>query len=250
MVNRMRYKTERELADALSAELQERKGQFGFSAVYVKDCEMYKAGNPLWGRVQEEQWIRNLRIGCDWRSIVDNLSKRYNAEWREGLMEEVYGGEEGSHGGSRYRRYNAFFETLARDGERFYLITNPYPNTKVLREYIVDGERYATKEELKIIEAYKKRNVHGEDRKQTEMGIPVEAQLGFRCYKLSGLHRLTLGSEVILWDCEYDDRCWLMSAERAVEDCRRYGCDCTELENMLRERKGVLAERTAAGARV
>lgn len=240
MVNKLFYKRERELADALSAELQERKGQFGFSAVYVKDCEMYKAGNPLWGRVQEEQWIRNLRIGCDWRSIVENLSKRYNAEWREGLMEEVYGGEEGSHGG-RYRRYNAFFETLARDGERFYLITNPYPNTKVLREYIVDGERYATKEELKIIEAYKKRNVHGEDRKQTEMGIPVEAQLGFRCYKLSGLHRLTLGSEPILWDGEYDSRRWDIELARTMDERRR-------LEEEMEE--GVPAERTAAGARI
>ena len=271
-------RNERELADAMSECLK--PSRLGYRIEYKKLLKLNKGRgknkNPYYGRVWERQIIINPRIGCDWMAILDALTKKYNPKWfAESHGEHVQEKE------SVYGYYNRFFNVLKSDGEKFYLKYNLYQNSVVKREWLVFDElsfksHVATAEEMsEIAEWLPKRTVRVDER-QEKRGIPEEKRLKWKSCRVTGIKCIWKGKDIVyrqwLWSTNPEEWLteYLTEGEGDGNPCRIYydyetainppkpRLSTAEYEKILEEWKkkkendgnDVLAERTAAGARI
>lgn len=191
-------KSQQQLADLISEVLT--PSRFGYRIIYGRMMKLNKGRgnntNPYYGKVFERITVLNPRIGCDWASILDSLTEKYNPEW----FSQSHGQYE-PQTDSRYSYYNKFFNTLVSNPQQFYLKYNLYENSLTTREYWIiepDGSLHqATPQELQEIALWKPTKTHNPDPRQTLRGIPPEHQLKFRSAKADEIEEIWQGSELL-----------------------------------------------------
>ena len=121
-----------------------KKGTMGVNILVCTEPKMNKRNNPFYGRVRKVSIRTNIRFGIDYESSVNGRLESEN---------KVADFSAEKPNGKHWVNYPYLLGSDKDDNQK-YLRVYPCENTKNHTYYIIDGERFATDEEVEIIKSF------------------------------------------------------------------------------------------------